>query len=67
MDEVVQIISTLGFPIAACIGMGWYVYQQGKSHKEEINALREAVDNNTKVTTELNTMMGMIWEALKDR
>lgn len=64
-NTVTQIVSSVGFPIAMCLIMAYYVNKQGEEHKEEINAMKESIDGNTKVITELNTMMTMIWEALK--
>lgn len=54
----VQLISSVGFPIVACLGMGWYVKYQTdnyrsevkdmqKEHKEEIGKITEALQNNT--------------------
>lgn len=53
-----QLIGSLGFPIVACLGMGWYVKYQTDSykdevkdmraeHKEEISKMSEALNNNT--------------------
>lgn len=55
MQEIVTAISTLGFPIASCIFVGWYVYRQNENyradikelqaaHKEEIDKLSKAVN-----------------------
>lgn len=41
MNEVVQLISTVGFPIAACLGMGWYISKTQES-------MRKVVEENTK-------------------
>lgn len=41
MQEVVQLISTVGFPIAACLGMGWYISKTQEN-------LRQVVEENTK-------------------
>lgn len=60
----VQLISSVGFPIVACLGMGWYVkyqtdnYRQEvkdmqKEHKEEIGKITEALNNNTQAVTKL--------------
>lgn len=54
----VQLISSVGFPIVACLGMGWYVKYQTdsyreevkdmqKEHKEEIQKMSDALNNNT--------------------
>lgn len=56
--DIVQLISSVGFPIVACLGMGYYVKYQTdsyrdevkdmrKEHKEEIRKITEALNNNT--------------------
>lgn len=56
--DVIQLISSVGFPIVACIGMGYYVKYQTdtyreevkdmqREHKEEIGKITEALNNNT--------------------
>lgn len=58
MNDVVTIISTVGFPIVACLGMGWYVKYQTdmnnknveqirKEHNQEVQKMTEALNNNT--------------------
>ena len=58
INSVVQIISTLGFPIFACVALGWYVKyssdknskevaEMRKEHQEEIGKVTEALQNNT--------------------
>ncbi len=60
----VQLISSVGFPIVACLGMGWYVKYQTdsykeevkemrKEHKEEIGKMSEALNNNTEALIKL--------------
>ena len=41
MQDIVTLISTVGFPIAACLGMGWYITKTQES-------LRKVVEENTK-------------------
>lgn len=64
MNEIVQIISTLGFPIAMCVGACFFIKYQfdtsnkqmediRKDHKEEIKALKDSLDNNTIALTKL--------------
>ena len=66
--EIVQLIGTYGFPIAACIAMGWYVkymidqYRSdisriNEEHKKEMDSITEALNNNTNVLTKLCTMI----------
>lgn len=58
MSDVINIISTVGFPIFACITMGWFVkYQLDKNdeemqetreaHRQEVEKITEALNNNT--------------------
>lgn len=35
MESVLQIIQTLGFPIACVIGLGYYTIHKDKEHKKE--------------------------------
>lgn len=64
MSEIMTLISTVGFPIAACIGMGWFVkYQTDNNNKtmadlrqeqaEQNNTMLKAINNNTKALQEL--------------
>lgn len=59
VTEVLQIISTVGFPIAACMGMAWYVKYQTDANKSEIKELRDTyakrVEDATKALHE-NTL-----------
>ena len=58
MGDIASVISSVGFPIVACIGLAFYVkyqtdaYRQEvkdlqREHKEEINKMTAALDNNT--------------------
>ena len=58
MNEIVQVISAVGFPIVAALGCGFFVkwqYEQNmkqneelrKEHKEEALKMTEALNNNT--------------------
>lgn len=64
METVAQLIGTFGFPISACIIMGWYVkYMSDKHskelsdlnqrHGEELKQITEAVNNNTQALVRL--------------
>lgn len=52
-NTLVQLIGSLGFPIVACIALFWQNMQESQKHDDEIKALREAIDSNTKVIQEL--------------
>lgn len=52
-NALVQIISNLGFPIAMCGALFWYINKQTELHKEEMHELKQSIDNNTLVITKL--------------
>ena len=69
MEQVVEIFSSFGFPIACCIILMWYVYQLQKKHDEEIklimnehkaetNKMTEAINSNTLILTKLLDKLG---------
>ena len=35
----VQLISSVGFPIVACLGMGWYVKYQTDNYRSEVKEM----------------------------
>ena len=56
--EIITAISTLGFPIMACIAKAWYVKyitdkneqsrkEESENHKAEVSKMTEALNNNT--------------------
>lgn len=58
MNDLVQIISAVGFPIVAALGCAYFVkwqYEQNqkqieemrKEHKEEVQKMTDALNNNT--------------------
>lgn len=68
MGELSQLISSIGFPIAMCVLMCYYIkYTQdnyrtdinnlNEKHKEESSKLVQAINNNTLVIKELSERM----------
>lgn len=64
MENIATLISTLGFPIVACIGLAWfckYMIDQNNKHIEQMFAMyaqanqenRNAIEANTKVLERL--------------
>ena len=53
MDNILQAISTVGFPIALTLILLWYFYDSSNKHKEEIDKMSEALNNNTLALTKL--------------
>lgn len=55
MTDFVQIISTIGFPIACCLAMGYFFKYITDKDREERQALSERHDNEMKeITAALN-------------
>lgn len=53
INEIINIITTVGFPICVCIICFWYIYKQDLRHGEEMQKLSEALNNNTLVMQQL--------------
>lgn len=67
-QDIIGAITSVGFPIVACGFMGWFVYDNTKSHRQEVEKLNDqhneemksvtqAVNNNTIVLERLCTLM----------
>ena len=56
---ITSMIGSLGFPIVMCIIMIKLIFTMEESHKEEIDALKESLNNNTNVLTKLETMLNI--------
>lgn len=54
VDIFVELISTVGFPIAVCIALFWYINSAMKNMTTSLEALKTTVENNTSVVTKLN-------------
>lgn len=53
VQDILNIITTVGFPICVCLISFWYIYKQDKQHKEETDKLAAALNNNTLVMQQL--------------
>lgn len=51
--SISQLVSTLGFPIAMCGLMAYYIKYTEDRHREEVSGLRDALNNNTTVLQKL--------------
>ena len=48
-----SLIGSLGFPIVCCGALFWYINNQGKQHREEMEKITTALNNNTIALNEL--------------
>ena len=64
MNDVTNLISTLGFPIAMCVGACFFIKylfdtftkqitEMQREHKEEVKSMNTAIENNTLILTKL--------------
>lgn len=53
LNDLSTLISTLGFPIAMCLIMCYYINKINDAHKEETDKFAEALNNNTLVLQKL--------------
>ena len=51
--SILEIISTVGFPIACCIAMFVQQSKMSENHKNEMSEMKSAIDNNTIALTKL--------------
>ena len=56
---ITSMIGSLGFPIVMCIIMIKLIFTMEESHKEELDTLKESLNNNTNVLTRLETMLNI--------
>ena len=55
INAVVQIISMTGFPIFACLALGWYIKNVMDKLETTIQDMRIVIEKNTMVITELTS------------
>lgn len=59
MDNLVQLIGSLGFPIVACIYLFKYMQKQTEIHKDELLLFKDAINNNTSAIKELTLKLNI--------
>lgn len=57
MDNIVNIISSVGFPIAMALLLFWYMAKQNEAHKEETDGLKNAISKLEIAITALVTKL----------
>lgn len=53
MADIVTLVTNLGFPIAICLLLMWYIREITIKHEEETKRFTEALNNNTLVLQKL--------------
>lgn len=57
-STITQLITSVGFPIAACVALYIQINKQSEQHKEEMNKITEALNNNTIALNKLAEKVG---------
>lgn len=68
-SDIIQLITTVGFPIVACGGMAWYVKyitdrnredmkEERNQHDQEMQKVTNALNNNTLAIQKLTDYIG---------
>ena len=57
-QSIAGLISSVGFPICACIAIFWQLNKQSEQHKQEMDKMSEAINNNTLVMQKLIDKLG---------
>lgn len=58
MDNLVQVIQSLGFPVACVVALFWLIVRITDQHREEMKELTSAVNNNTQALVRLEEKIG---------
>ena len=53
VNSLIQLVGSLGFPIVACGALFWRMVKSDEKHKEEMNKISEALNNNTSALVKL--------------
>lgn len=57
ISAVAQLVSTIGFPIAMCIYLLFYIKSLDEKYCEQLNNMSKAIENNTLAITKLMSII----------
>lgn len=57
MQDIMTAISTVGFPIVCCGVLFYQNWKEDTAHKEEMNQLTKALENNTLAIQKMITLL----------
>lgn len=64
IDAIINLITTLGFPIAVCILLFWYVWQVYKKSEKREDELRAEIRENQEANREIVKVLATYAEKL---
>lgn len=53
VNSIIQLVGSLGFPIVCCGALFWRMIKSDDQHKQEMDKINEALNNNTVALTRL--------------
>lgn len=57
IDNIITIISNVGFPVGMCLLLFFYMEKQNERHQQETDKINDTLKDNTKVLSELTTLI----------
>lgn len=57
---ITGLIGSLGFPIAACIALFYYLNKEREVHEKEIDELKNCINENNTILAALKTLLESI-------
>lgn len=67
MNEIIQAISTVGFPIACCCFLLWQSNKQDEYNRKQQEELRKTIDNNTRSIDKLGSIVRELAAMIKGK
>lgn len=64
--NITSMISSVGFPIVACIFMAYMLKEITEKHETEMNNMREALNSNTNAITKLEVLINTVLQKLSE-
>lgn len=64
MEEIINAVSTVGFPIAMSLLLFWYLQKESENHKEETASLKDAIN---KLEIAITTLISRLEDRPNDR
>ena len=58
VSAIVQLVGSLGFPIACCGALFWRMIKSDEQHKEEMYKISTSLNNNTEALLKLTERLG---------
>ena len=58
VNALIQLVSSLGFPIVCCGALFWKMVKTDEQHRVEMEKVTEALNNNTIALTNLSNKLG---------